>query len=43
MAWLANEQIGADQLRVEQPNLDDAFAALTGRSLDAAHAPGADR
>ena len=34
MAWLTSEQVVADQLRVEQPNLDDAFVALTGRSLD---------
>ena len=35
-AWLAREQVVAEQLRVDQPNLDDAFVALTGRSLDAA-------
>lgn len=43
MAWLACEQIVADQLRVDQPNLDDAFVALTGRSLEDAAEPEADR
>lgn len=43
MAWLAREQIAAEQLRVEQPNLDDAFVALTGRSLRDANEPEADR
>jgi ABC-2 type transport system ATP-binding protein len=33
MAWLANEQIVAEQLRIDQPDLDDAFVALTGRPL----------
>lgn len=31
---LARNQIVADELRIEQPDLDDAFIALTGRSLD---------
>ena len=43
MAWLDREQIVADRLRVDQPNLDDAFVTLTGRSLDDADAPGDDR
>lgn len=43
MAWLAHEQIVADQLQVDQPNLDDAFVALTGRPLDDVAAAGADR
>lgn len=43
VSWLDREQIVADQLRVEQPNLDDAFVKLTGRSLDDADAPGGDR
>lgn len=34
VAWLANKQIIAQQLRVDQPSLDDAFVALTGRPLD---------
>jgi ABC-2 type transport system ATP-binding protein len=36
MAWLSGEGIVAEQLRVDQPTLDDAFIALTGRSLDEA-------
>jgi len=36
MAWLTREQVVAQQLRIEQPDLDDAFVALTGRSLDEA-------
>jgi ABC-2 type transport system ATP-binding protein len=36
MAWLSRERILANQLRVDQPNLDDAFGSLTGRSFDAA-------
>ncbi len=43
MVWLAREQIVAHQLRVEQPDLDDAFVALTGRSLDVADEEAADR
>lgn len=43
LSWLDRKQIVADQLRVEQPNLDDAFVTLTGRSLDDADAPGGDR
>jgi ABC-2 type transport system ATP-binding protein len=43
MAWLAGEQIVADELRVEQPNLDDAFVALTGRPLEDADESGAGR
>jgi ABC-2 type transport system ATP-binding protein len=43
MAWLAGEQIVADQLQVDQPNLDDAFVALTGRPLDDADESGAER
>ncbi len=43
MAWLAHEQIVAEKLRVDQPNLDDAFVALTGRSLADADTPGVDR
>jgi ABC-2 type transport system ATP-binding protein len=36
MAWLSGQGIVAEQLRVDQPTLDDAFVALTGRSLDEA-------
>ena len=43
MGWLVREQIVAHHLRVEQPNLDDAFVALTGRSLDDAGEEEADR
>jgi ABC-2 type transport system ATP-binding protein len=43
MAWLARERIVAEQRRVDQPNLDDAFVALTGRSLENANEPEADR
>jgi len=32
---LASNQIVAEQLRVEQANLEDAFLALTGRQIDA--------
>lgn len=39
MAWLAHDQIVAEQLRVEQPNLDDAFVTLTGQSLRDANEP----
>jgi ABC-2 type transport system ATP-binding protein len=34
LALLTRERIVADRLRVDQPDLDDAFVALTGRSLD---------
>ncbi len=34
MTLLAREQIVAENLRVEQASLDDAFLALTGRPLD---------
>jgi ABC-2 type transport system ATP-binding protein len=43
LAWLDREQIIADQLRVDQPKLDDAFVALTGRSLEDANEPETDR
>jgi ABC-2 type transport system ATP-binding protein len=43
MEWLVREQIVAHHLRVEQPNLDDAFVALTGRSIDDAGEEEADR
>jgi ABC-2 type transport system ATP-binding protein len=43
MTWLARERIVAEQLRIDQPDLDDAFVALTGRPLDAADEPGAKR
>ncbi len=33
-SYLARNQIVAEQLRVEQVSLDDAFVALTGRSLE---------
>jgi ABC-2 type transport system ATP-binding protein len=36
MTWLSGEGIVAEQLRADQPTLDDAFIALTGRSLDEA-------
>lgn len=32
---LARNAIVAEQLRVDQANLEDAFVALAGRSLDA--------
>ena len=35
---LARNQIVAEQLRVDQAHLEDAFLALTGRHADAAHA-----
>lgn len=31
---LARQQIVAEELRVEQSSLDDAFVALTGRRID---------
>lgn len=40
MSVLAREQIGLTELHVDQTNLDDAFVALTGRSL---RAPAASR
>jgi ABC-2 type transport system ATP-binding protein len=40
-AALARHQIVANELRTEQPDLDDAFIALTGRGSDAAQ-PGAE-
>jgi ABC-2 type transport system ATP-binding protein len=43
MAWLTGERIVAEQLRVDQPDLDDAFVALTGRSLDDAEEEAFDR
>jgi ABC-2 type transport system ATP-binding protein len=43
LAWLAREQVVAAQLRVVQPNLDDAFVALTGRSLEDANEPAVER
>jgi ABC-2 type transport system ATP-binding protein len=33
-AVLARNQIVANELRIEQADLDDAFIALTGRQLD---------
>jgi ABC-2 type transport system ATP-binding protein len=43
LAWLDREQVVAAQLRVVQPNLDDAFVALTGRSLEDANQPAIER
>jgi ABC-2 type transport system ATP-binding protein len=37
-AALARHQIVANELRIEQPDLDDAFISLTGRGSDAKHA-----
>jgi ABC-2 type transport system ATP-binding protein len=37
-AALARHQVVANELRIEQPDLDDAFIALTGRGSDAEHA-----
>lgn len=37
MAVLAQHQIVATELRVEQSSLEDAFVALTGRAADASH------
>jgi ABC-2 type transport system ATP-binding protein len=34
VSLLARQQIVAQQLRVEQKTLDDAFLALTGKPLD---------
>jgi ABC-2 type transport system ATP-binding protein len=43
MAWLSGEGIVAEQLLIEQPTLDDAFLALTGRSLEEADEESAGR
>jgi ABC-2 type transport system ATP-binding protein len=43
LAWLDREQVVAAQLWVVQPNLDDAFVALTGRSLEDANQPAIER
>ena len=43
MALLTREHIVAEALRVDQPDLDDAFVALTGRALDDTEQPEADR
>jgi ABC-2 type transport system ATP-binding protein len=43
LAWLDRQRIVAAQLRVVQPNLDDAFVSLTGRTLEDANEPAVER